>query len=221
MTAVIPDVVPDGAWGTTPATTNVNMNGKAITGASTIDASGQIAGGSLLANGNVKISGDAWGARLLTTSIANLGLGTSGLSNSIQIGATGNVGLLKSASVALDVEGQNACSGMLIIGDDATTRAVFPLADNAYDCGLPTNRWAGTYTQALDVAGMVTARTPVLLMLTGSPTIYLANGTTTPTTAPVSNYSLFFRYPTVSVNKNWGTVSYANTYGLKVPYEGL
>jgi Chaperone of endosialidase len=111
MAAVIPDIVGD-AWGTTPATSNVNMNGKAITGASTIDASGQIAGGSLLANGNVKISSDAWGARVLTTNTGNLGLGTAGLSNSIIIGATGKVGIKKDAVADFDVNGSVASTSV-------------------------------------------------------------------------------------------------------------
>lgn len=105
MASVIPDITGE-AWGTTPATSNVNMNGKAITGASTIDASGQISAGSLLANGNVKISSDDWGARVFTTNVGNLGIGTAGLSNSIQIGATGNVGVLTAPSdAALEVGG--------------------------------------------------------------------------------------------------------------------
>jgi hypothetical protein len=133
------------------------MNGYAISGPSSIDASGQIAAGSFLANGNARISSDAWGARVLTTNTGNLGLGTAGLSNSIQIGATGNVGILKSATAPLDVEGQmkstSVSTGALTLTGDAITQNTNPSTTNSVNCGDPSYRWAGTYTKDLDVTG--------------------------------------------------------------------
>lgn len=155
MASVIPDIVE--GWGTTPATSNVNMGGYSISGVSNIDASGQVSGGTVVANGNVKLSSDAWGARVFTTNVGNLGIGTAGLSNSIQIGATGNVGIKKTASVALDVEGQVASTslttGALTLTGDAVTRHINPETTNSYYCGDPSYRWASTYTKDLDVAG--------------------------------------------------------------------
>jgi hypothetical protein len=182
--------------------------------------------GALTANTNLSITHDATnGGKIMTRNMTNLGIGTNGTAAALQISASGNVGVGKAPSVALDVNGDVSCSAVngsaLNISGDATLKKVLPLSNNTYSLGDASYRWSNTFTQDLDVAGMLTARTPVHLMLTGSPTIYLANGTTTPTTAPTTNSPLFFRYPTVSVIKNWGTVSYANTYGLKVPYEGL
>jgi hypothetical protein len=112
MAAVIPDVIPgDQQWNTVPATSNVNMNGYAISGASTIDASGQVTG-SILRAGPVKISNDAWGSRILTTNTENLGTGTAGLSNSVIIGATGKVGIKKDAVADLDVSGSIASTSV-------------------------------------------------------------------------------------------------------------
>ncbi len=83
MASLIPEVVPEGL-GTTPAIGNVQMNGFSITGAQNIDASGQVTGGSLAA-GPVRISSDAWGARVTNINVGRLGIGTAGLSDSIQI----------------------------------------------------------------------------------------------------------------------------------------
>lgn len=91
-----------------------------ITGGS-VSAAGQITGGSvnatseLLANTNLSFTHDAMnGARIVNKTLTNLGIGTNNTATAIQIGATGNVGIGKSPSVALDVNGQVSCASVTV-----------------------------------------------------------------------------------------------------------
>ena len=148
------------AWSQYPATSTVSCGSNAIT------TTGAVSAGSVVANSNLSLTHDATnGGKIMTTSVSNLGIGTSGLTNSVQISASGNVGILKAPSVALDVNGQVSSSsvttGTLALSGDATTKNINPITNNTYYCGDPSYRWANTYSQGLDVAGIACVGTTV------------------------------------------------------------
>jgi hypothetical protein len=164
-------------WSQFPALSTIQGGSNVITTTGTLNA------GSIVANQGLSVTHDAAnGGQITTTGSTKLGLGTSGLANSIQIGVTGNVGIRKAPNVALDVDGQVSCtslaSGAAAFTGDATTHHINPITNNNYYCGDPLYRWANTYTQLLDVAGATTAGTINAGTISASNTLSVTNTVT-------------------------------------------
>lgn len=150
-----------GSFNTTGAISSASVLTKgAISGAS-VTATGAINGASMTATGailgaSLESLGTVTTRAITTSGLTSLNLGTGGLSNSIQVSATGNVGIRKAPNVALDIEGTvNAAaisiSGNASLNGESYTHNISPATTNTYNNGDPSYRWANTYTQQLDV----------------------------------------------------------------------
>jgi hypothetical protein len=115
-------------WSQYPATTAVQLGSNAITttgavSAGTVSSTGNVSAANLSASGtvnsvnglrantNLSITHDPTnGGKIMTQTLTNLALGTNGTATAIQISGSGNVGIGKAPTLALDVNGQVSCT---------------------------------------------------------------------------------------------------------------